>query len=124
VQIGHWFGLAHTWAQTAESRQEGCQASADYKNIVTVKDGDSGGVRDTPPQATGADGQPIFFDCAGTTPSPLQSCSSGLDFPQGDTYYANFANVMVSVSECQSQQASGIAVAAIPDRSDVADSAC
>lgn len=97
LQVGHWFGLSHTWAQGSGTNQaQGCQRSAQYTSVDEVASGNSDAVRDTPPQAETAVGNPIYFGCSSGNPTPLQSCTNAVSFPQGDNYYANFANVMVS----------------------------
>lgn len=97
LQVGHYFGLSHTWAQaTGGNQTQGCEQSAQVTSLDAVFVGNSDAVRDTPPQAATADGSPIRFGCNAGTPTPLRSCTTAVGFPQGDNYYANFVNYMVS----------------------------
>lgn len=98
MQIGHWLGLGHTWAQsTLNPKAAACAASADYTSIVTVENGDSDGVRDTPPQATDSSDRYITFSCNNPDAmfTPSQSCTPAVGFPQGGNFFANGANIMV-----------------------------
>jgi hypothetical protein len=101
--VGHWLGLAHTWAQTTTSDKEAaCSASADYTSITRVMPGDSDAVRDTPPQATDSEDVAFYFRCtagagAAGSVTPKQSCTSEVNYLQGDKYFANIANHMVSI---------------------------
>lgn len=99
LQIGHWLGLQQTWAQATTDQADGCVASADYTSQLAVVNGDSDGVRDTPPQTVAASGSdmPIFFNCTGTSLStffPKQSCTAATGYPAGNNYFANFVNFL------------------------------
>jgi hypothetical protein len=100
LQIGHWFGLSHTWAQTTTApTSASCAASADYTNFANVLNGNADAVRDTPAQATDPANTnlPVFFTCTSPTSffAPTQVCNTASGFPAGNNFFGNGANFMV-----------------------------
>lgn len=96
--------LHHTWF---EPSWEGALISSQCKGSASlslddITEGRSDGVRDTYAQSLNTTGAILrFINCdpdtglyTNTSSFSQQSCTSAVDFPEGDNYYNNYNNMM------------------------------